>query len=143
MRKPSLSTFGFFTAAALVMSFGLTSPADAARTRLECRDQLTGQDASATARFERDGARRKFSVEVEAARGGTFRVGDVLRVRVDDVRVGRITLARGAVDLVGDLNFDTTAGPGDDADPFPSQFPAVGAGTVIEAGAFRCALQRR
>lgn len=143
MRNASLSIMGMVAALA-VAGIGLPSPADAAaRTRLECRDQLSGQDASATARFEQQGARKKFSLEVEASPRGTFQVGDVLRVKVDDIRVGRITLARGAVDLVGDLNFDTTAGRGDDARPFPSQFPAVGAGTVVEAGPFRCALQRR
>jgi hypothetical protein len=131
--------------AAMMVVASPASDANAAgRERFQCRDQRTGQDASATARFEQAGSRKKFSVEVEAARRGSFQAGDILRVEVDNVRIGRIKLVRTLRDFVGDLNFDTTAGPGDKADPFPPKFPKnVEAGTVVEAGPFRCALQRR
>lgn len=123
---------------------GLAGPVDAAtRSRLECRAQLAGQDVSSTARFERIGQRRKFTVEVEASPRSSFRAGDILLVEVANVQVGRIRLVRRAADLVGDLNFDTAATAGDQARPFPPQFPAVSAGTVVEAGPMRCALQRR
>ena len=140
---PSVRTI--LAVAALVGGTGLALPSDAeaARTRLQCRSALSGQDASMTARYEVDGNRRKFTVEVEARPGGSFRRGDVLEVEVKNRTVGSMTLRRAVNDLVGDLNFDTTAGPRDQADPFPSGFPAVAAGTVVEAGPFRCALQRR
>jgi hypothetical protein len=134
--------------AAMILVTGVASPADAAGVRFQCSDQLARQDVSVTAKFERDGARRKFSVEVEAARNSSFRAGDVLRVRVDDANgiprlVGQIRLVRGPRDLVGDLNFDTV--PQADARPFPANFPrSVGAGTEVQVGAqLACALQRR
>jgi hypothetical protein len=34
-------------------------------------------------------------------------------------------------DLVGDLNFDTRSGPGDEAQPFPDNFPQVRRGTQV------------
>jgi hypothetical protein len=140
--SPSSKIAGGLFAAALLA--GLAAPADAAtRSRLDCHAQLAGQDVSATARFERIGQRRKFTVEVEAAVRSSFRPGDILIIEVDNVRVGRIRLVRRAVNLVGDLNVDTTATAGDQARPFPPQFPAVSAGTVVEAGPMRCALQRR
>ena len=129
--------------AAMILVTGAASPADAAGVRFQCSDQLARQDVSATAKFERIGTRRKFSVEFEAARGGSFQAGDVLRVRVDGVRVGQIRLVRGPRDIVGDLNFDTR--PQANARPFPPNFPRnVGAGTEVTLGVrLGCELQRR
>jgi hypothetical protein len=141
MNRFSASLLGAVAMAATAV--GTSDPAAAAGTRFECRDQLAREDASMTAKFERIGARRKFSVEFEAARGGSFRAGDVLRVRVDGVLVGRLRLVRGPRDIVGDLNFDTR--PQANARPFPPNFPRnVGAGTEVTLGVrLGCELQRR
>ena len=131
-----------------VVAVGLGSTATAAlagdnRTRLECRDELALEDASARARYEKEKGRVKFSVEVEAAPGGSFRAGDILQVRVSGELVGTVRLSR-AGDLVGELNFDTTAGPDDMDSPFPANFPPVGRGTIVTFGArFGCDLQSR
>lgn len=131
-----------------VAALGLALPAHAKGVRFECRDQLARQDVSAKAKFERDGARRKFTVEVEAALRSSFRAGDILKVRVEDAKgtlrvVGQIRLVRGVRDLVGKLDLDTVREPG--SRPFPASFPAVvGAGTEVQVGAqLACALQRR
>ena len=135
-------------AALLIGVLAISTPAAAAGARFQCTDQLARQDVSATAKFEQNGARRKFSVEVEAALKSSFRAGDILKVRVDDANgvprlVGQIRLARVQNELVGDLNFDTVRQA--NARPFPANFPrAVGAGTEVRVGAqLACALQRR
>lgn len=135
-------------AALLIGALAISTPAAAAGARFQCTDQLARQDVSATAKFEQNGARRKFSVEVEAALKSSFRAGDILKVRVDDANgvprlVGQIRLARVQNELVGDLNFDTVRQA--NARPFPANFPrAVGAGTEVQVGAqLACALQRR
>jgi hypothetical protein len=140
MNRFSASVLG---AVAVAAAIGSSDPAAAAGTRFQCRDQLAREDASMKATFERIGTRRKFSVEFEAARGGSFQAGDVLRVRVDGVRVGQIRLVRGPRDIVGDLNFDTR--PQANARPFPPNFPRnVGAGTEVTLGVrLGCELQRR
>lgn len=142
------SSLHFAVTAVLLSATGAAMPASAAGVRLECRDQLARQDVSTKARFERNGTRRKFTVEVEAAVGSSFRAGDILKVRIDDPAgvarvVGQIKLVRGPRDLVGDLNFDTARQA--DAKPFPGGFPStVGAGTEVQVGAqLACALQAR
>lgn len=137
-------------AAGLLLALGCALPgtAEAKGTRFQCSDQLGRQDVHATAKFERDGGRRKFAVEFEAAFSSAFRAGDVLKVRVEDSSgamrlVGQIRLARGARQLVGALRFDTV--PQANARPFPANFPpVVAAGTEVQVGAqLACALQAR
>lgn len=114
------------------------------RTRLECRGEMALEDAGIQARYEEKGDRAKFSVELEAAAGGSFQDGDIFQVRVGGELVGTIALAQGAVDVVGELNFDTTAGPLDADSPFPANFPTISAGSIVEVGAqLACDLQSR
>ena len=85
-----------------------------------------------TARFETRQARKKFTVEMEAAPNGSFRAGQRINFVVAGRLVGTDRLDRVAGgDLVGELNLDTQAGPGDDEDPFPANFPPVGNGTRV------------
>ena len=102
----------------------------------ECRAEGPG-DISMQARFERRDARRKFSVEFEAAPGGAFREGQRIGFLVAGENVGRRrleTVVGG--DLVADLSLDTQAGPNDpDEDPFPANFPAVQRGTQVRVKA--------
>ena len=114
---------------------GLASANAADTRRFECR--ATGaSDISMNAKYEIRGtgtaARRKFSVEFEAAPDAGFREGQRIIVKVADVRVGAPTLEEiVGGDLVADLNLDTR--PQADADPFPSNFPAgVGGGTDVQ-----------
>jgi hypothetical protein len=107
-------------------------PANAASgLRLECNAEGPG-DISMQARYEERRARKKFTTEFEAVPGGAFRAGDRMTVVVDAIQVGAIRLKQVVGgDLVGDLNLDTTAGPGDQARPFPRNFPAVQRGTRV------------
>jgi hypothetical protein len=108
------------------------SPANAADgIRLECDADGAG-DISMNARYEVRRARKKFSTEFEAAPGQGFKAGDRMTVLVASVNVGGVRLKEVlGGDLVGDLNLDTTAGAGDQAKPFPSNFPKVERGTRV------------
>lgn len=137
----------------LAMALGLSLVSASSITfaggdRLECEDELLTEDASMDARFESDRGRDKFSASFEAAQDSSFAAGNVLQVTVDPVgaspvEVGAITLeVLPNGDLGGDLNFDTTAGPEDNDSPFPADFPAVGAGTIVKVGStLQCDLQ--
>ena len=113
-----------------------TSAEAADRLIRECRAEGPG-DISMQARFERRDARRKFSVEFEAAPGGAFREGQRIGFLVAGENVGtrRLETVVGG-DLVADLNLDTQAGPNDpDEDPFPANFPPVQRGTQVRVKA--------
>lgn len=119
-----------------VVNVGLaTADSAAASDRLIRRCSAEGSgDISMAARYEkRDGGRKKFTVEMEAAPGGAFRSGQRIEFIVAGVKVGsdRLETVAGG-DLVGEINFDTKAGPGDDEDPFPRNFPAVSNGTKVK-----------
>lgn len=105
--------------------------ATAAGLRLECNAEGAG-DTSMQARYEERRARKKFSTEFEAAPAAGFKEGDRMTVVVDTVQVGSVRLKQVVGgDVVGDLNLDTTAGPGDLAKPFPRNFPPVQRGTRV------------
>jgi hypothetical protein len=113
-----------------------TSAEAADRLIRECRAEGPG-DISMQARFERRDARRKFSVEFEAASGGAFREGQriVFVVASENVGSRRLETVVGG-DLVADLNFDTQAGANDpDEDPFPASFPPIQRGTKVRVKA--------
>ena len=106
------------------------------RVRLECDARGAG-DISIDARYESRGGRDKFSAEFEARPGGLYAAGDVIDVSVDGVSVGPMMLLQvPGGDVVGELDFDTTAGPGDADLPFPDNFPSVGDGTEVELSQF-------
>jgi hypothetical protein len=122
--------------------------AQARDLRLEC-DAFGANDTTMHARYEeRDSGRRKFSTEFEAAPNGPYAAGQRMVALVDGVKVGAVrlkTVVGG--DLVGDLNLDSTAGAGDDAKPFPSDFPPVDRGTKVvvrinNKNVLGCRLQR-
>lgn len=130
--------------AVAALSASQTTLAGEDRTRLECRDALALQDGSMQARYERDAERTKFSVEMEVLPGGALIAGDVLQVQVNGQLVGAIALTQGATDLVGGLDFDTTADALDADSPFPVNFPAVGPGSTVQIGTgLGCSLQIR
>ena len=108
-------------------------PAQASdRTILRCSAEGTS-DISMSAKHETRDARRKFSVEMEAAPNGDFERGQKLAFFVADVKVatGKLERVTGG-DLVADINFDTQAGPNDpDEDPFPANFPKVNKGSKV------------
>jgi len=95
-------------------------------------------------KYESKDGRNKFSASFGAAPGGTAAVGHVLNVKVGDEVVGSMTLATQLNgDIGGDLDFDTnveTSVPTDDTVPFPVNFPAVAAGTVVKIGTIECVL---
>ena len=107
-------------------------PAAYAAVDLRCDASGPG-DISMQARFERrDGGRRKFSTEFEAAPGGAFSEGQRMVVLVSGVRVGTDKLRKVVGgDLQGDLNLDDAAGPNDDEKPFPDNFPDVSRNTQV------------
>lgn len=113
------------------------------RTRLECRSDAVTEDASIRVRYEQRGDRQKFSFELEAAPGGSYVEGDVLQIFVDNELVDSMTLVD-LGDIVGETDFDSTAQADDSDLLFPANFPAVGPGSIVEAGAqLACDLQVR
>lgn len=127
-----MTTFGFVTMSAAF------APAEASdRLIRRCSADGAG-DISMAARYEVRDDRRKFTVEFEAATPGAFRAGQTIIFLVADRVVGRDTLEPVVGgDLVGELDLDTQAGPGDDEAPFPRNFPPVRRGTnvTIKTGA--------
>lgn len=105
-------------------------------TRVECDNDSVAGDANMAARSESRGDREKFDTSFEAFPGGPYVAGDVLSVVVNETDdVGTITLGTGCDvvgDVCGELNYDSTADPDDEDDPFPAGFPAVGAGTLVQ-----------
>jgi hypothetical protein len=113
-------------------------PASAKDERVRLRCEAEGAaDISMSAKWERrgsgSGARKKFSVEFEAAPNVGFSEGDKIIVAVKDVTVGSVALESVVGgDLVADLNYDTNPTE-EDADPFPSSFPKdIGRGTKVQ-----------
>lgn len=131
--------FGSRTVLALALgtlTFGTLAadPASAGDARVIRRCTAIGAgDISMSARFEARGDRKRFDVEFEAATPGRFRVGALVAFTVAGVRVGQDRLA--AVlggDIVGELNLDSRVREADDDHkPLPANFPAVGAGTLV------------
>lgn len=78
--------------------------------------------------------RSKFNAEFEALPGGAFTAGQQVSILVDSVAVGtvQLTLAPSG-ELSGELEFDSKPGPNRTA--FPSNFPDVADGSVVEARA--------
>lgn len=116
----------------------MTHPAAAKDARVLLKCEADGaNDISMTAKWERRGAggdaRRKFSVEFEAAPTSGFREGQKIIVNVKGARVGAAALdAIAGGDLVADLNYDTNPTEAD-ADPFPATFPNdLGTGAKIQ-----------
>jgi hypothetical protein len=109
-------------------------------TRLECKAFGPG-DTSMDARYEEKEGREKLSASFEAAPEGSFMAGNALDVIVNGVFVGNMILDQpgGVGDVVGDLNFDTTANPDDNDLPFPAI--VVGDGDVVMVGELGCALE--
>jgi hypothetical protein len=109
------------------------SIATAAAARLQC-DAQGPADTSMQARFERrDGGRRKFNTQFEAAPGGAFTPGQRMIVLVADVKVGAVRLKTViGGDVGGELQLDDAAGPGDDEKPFPADFPPVQRNTNVQ-----------
>lgn len=108
------------------------------RLRLQC-DADGARDFSMDARYESRRGRAKFDASFEAAANAGFRAGQTLIVAVGGVNVGSMTLTRDPFngDIVGDLEFDTQP---DENNPFPNNFPSVGAGTSVTVGSLGCAL---
>lgn len=106
------------------------------RVRLRC-DAEGSTDISMSAKWEKRGsggdARRKFSVEFEAAPNVGFSEGDKIIVSVKGTRVGSVALDQVVGgDLVADLNYDTNPTEAD-ADPFPATFPKdIGRGAKVQ-----------
>ena len=111
----------FFTASTVFARNGI---------RVECKSRIDAnpnfRDISMDARYEERDGRRKFSASFEARKDGVFDSVESLRVVVNGVFVGdMMLLAPTGPDIQGDLNFDTTAGPGDADLPFPDDFPLI------------------
>jgi len=136
----------FITATLMAFSLsqtGLAKDSNDNRVRMECDGDSSNEDASISAKYERKGSREKFSVDLEAQPGGSFFAGDIVQINVDGQTVGTIELFD-LGDIVGELNFDSTA-QADDADlPFPANFPGISAGAMVQAGTqLGCDLQSR
>ena len=131
--RGSLLVAGALTIFAVTAGLAAFDAADAAdRLIRRCSAEGPG-DISMAAKYERrDGGRKKFSIEMEAAPGGVFAAGQKVVFFVSGKRVGndKLQTVVGG-DLVGELNLDTEAGPGDDEDPFPANFPPVSKGTKV------------
>jgi hypothetical protein len=127
------SSLAFLLLASVSLLPAAISPAAAQDNRLIRRCSAEGpRDISMTARFEQRGARKKFTIEMEAAPNAGFQSGQRIVFLVAGRTVGGDRLQRViGGDLVGELNLDTQAGPGDDEDPFPRNFPPVGNGTRV------------
>jgi hypothetical protein len=128
---------------------GGSTPGEIASGDLECRVDLAAEDASLDADFRYENGRMRFGVSVEAAPGGSYAAGDRMNVSVDGVQVATITLdALLGGDVGTEFDFDTGAGAGDVALPFPVDFPGVAIGSVVAvepavvgAPTMTCALQ--
>ena len=131
-------------ALALALALGASLPIFAGggdRTRLRCSAEGI-QDISMDAKYEARGNRVKFDTSFEALPGLGFNAGDSLEVAIGGISLGQMRLVS-IGDIVGDLNFDTTAQANDDDMPLPGQFPSnVASGTSVTVGPLGCALQQ-
>jgi len=113
------------------------------RTRMECDGSASTEDASISAKYEQRGNREKFSVQLEALPGGSFSPGDIVQIKVNGQTVGTAELVD-LGDIVGELDFDSTAQTDDTDLPFPANFPGISAGAMVQAGTqLGCDLQSR
>lgn len=133
-----ITVFGF----GLMASFFPVTNAfagDETRLRLECRAFGPG-DTKVDARYGKRGTRERLRTGFEAAPGGLFEAGNVLDVTVNGLSVGSMILDQpgGIGDIVGDLDFDSTANADDEDLPFPAI--AIGDGDVVMVGELGCAL---
>jgi hypothetical protein len=104
------------------------------RARLTARPEAG--DVSGKADYsEEESGRREFSVEIEG-----FTPGDVFRIAVAGVVVGTVEINAFGV---GELDFDDTAQPDDEDEPFPPNFPALSGGELVRVGPLRGRLQPR
>ena len=96
-----------------------------------CSAEAEG-DVSMTAKYEERRGRKKFTIEMEADPRSGLQSGQTVVFVVGGERVGqdRLEPVIGG-DLVAELDLDTQAGPGDDEDPFPRNFPQVSRGTKV------------
>ena len=137
----TLKAASFIAAALLIASAAVPAVAgDNDQVRLRCDADGT-QDISMDAKFESRNGRIKFDASFEARPGLGFGAGQTLDVKVGGVSVGQMTLVN-IGDVIGDLNFDTTAQANDDDVPLPGGFPSgVRGGTSVMVGPLGCALQ--
>ena len=120
--------------AAIALGVGMALTAGTAEAaKFECESDSPTTDASMDAKLRTDDGRTKFGVSFEAAKDAGFGIGQMLDVKVggtvlaDQLEIvgidaaGDITLDLAlAVELGGDLNYDTTAGdPGDEDQIYP------------------------
>lgn len=117
-------------ALAVAIPLGLAGEAHARGDETRLRASLSGGagDVSGHADFRDRGGVRKFSAEIEG-----FTPGDLYDVTVAGVVVGTVTIDAFGV---GELELDDNFEPGSD-DPatiFPTNFPVVAAGVLVEVG---------
>lgn len=111
---------------------GGSEPGEVASGDLECRVDVASEDASFDADFRNIDGRMRFGVAFEAAPGGSWAAGDRMSMHVDGVEIGTLTLgALSSGDVGAEFDFDSTAGAGDTAAPFPVDFPGVAIGTAV------------
>jgi len=106
-------------------------------TRLRC-DAVGASDSSVSAKYDQRVNRRltrtKFEVEFEATTTGGFVAGTPVVFTVDTVAVGTVPLAAlGPTNLEAELRLDSQAHGRGHKKTFPSGFPVVQAGSLVEA----------
>jgi hypothetical protein len=116
---------------------GIALAGNELRLRAQLRAEPSAGDISGAAKYRvRDNGRVRFQLEVEG-----FRPGTTLDVVVDGVKVGAVTIDSLGV---GEIDFDTNIEAGDDeGEPFPSNFPSLEEGDMVQVGQLRGAFQRK
>lgn len=125
-----------FIACAVVAGFTIIaanpSLAGEPSERMECSARGP-HDISMQARYESRRVREKFTVEFEAGPRSLMIAGEQIGVMIENVLIAKITLKQIASgDVVGELDFDSTAGPFDNNAPFPASWPGVKSGAEVE-----------
>ena len=127
------AVFGSVAALGVVMALSSAGPADAANDKIRFRCKAETETVQMQSRYEErtEKARKEFRAQFEGSGEGLV-AGAQLDVVVDEVTVGKITLVEEVPGQVeGQLRFDTR-GRSRRAQPFPSGFPVVAEGTLVE-----------
>jgi hypothetical protein len=132
--------FVLLSAAIVTLGAFTSTPSQAKRAddvEFRCKARGAGKiklQARYQERVRPRATRAKFNAEFEALPGGAFTAGQQISILVDSVAVGsvQLTLAPSG-EFSGELEFDSKPGPGHTV--FPSSFPEVADGSVVEARA--------
>jgi hypothetical protein len=132
MRRLLPITLAAALGAAGLLAAGPATAGDGDRIRYRCVADGAG-DISMSATLEIRAARKRLSIEFEAATPGAFRAGRTVAFAVggEPVIARRLAAVPGG-DVQAEVTFDTRVREAfEDSRPFPRRFPRLGKGTTV------------